>query len=138
MSNRSTQQCTNRVRDNKPCNPNSRVNQRIKHGIHSAATYLRNNATINENHASTSNEQTNRNDNRTTTLVRNNSNINNTNLLSDVNNIEKNTINSDESNEVIGTFTNSEGRIVGAMEEDLQVARVQGPQPKDTHLLQMT
>ena len=101
MSNRGLHQGINRVLDNTPKNPNRRVNQRSQYWINSAATYVRNNATINENHASTNNEQTNRNDSRrTTVVVENNSNINNANVLSDVNNIEHNTINRYESNEV--------------------------------------
>ena len=113
VCNRGIQQGVNRVSNNIPYNKNSRVNQRSQNDISSAATYVRDNTTIKENHASICNDQTNRNDSSRTAVVENNSNIYNTNLPSDVNNIENNTIKRDESNEVIGIFTNNQGRIKG-------------------------
>ena len=115
------------MRDNAPYNPNSRVNKRSQNVINSVATYVHNATTMNENHASTNNEHANRyNRNRTAVAVKNNSNINNNSLLNDDNNIGNHTITRDENNESIDTFTNSEGRIAGVVEEDLQAAIVQG------------
>ena len=83
---------------------------------------------MNSDYASTSTESTNRdNANRATVTTNNNSDTNDNNLLNDDNNIENWTITRDEDNTVINTFINSEGRIEGMVEENLQVVIVQGP-----------
>ena len=128
-SHRGAQQVINRVRDNTPYNPNNRVNKKSTSGMNGTAANVLNNMVINVDYASTNAERTNReNVNRATTNTNNNSTANNKNFLNVDNNIANNTITRDECNTVVNAYINSEGRIVGMVEENLQSVIVQGPQ----------
>ena len=128
VSHRGVQQVSNRVRDNTPYNPNNRVNQRISSEINETAANVLNITVMSTYYTSANTDRTNRdNRNKATTNTNNSSATNDKNHTNSDNNIENNTINRHEDNTVVNAFINSEGRITGVVEENLQAAIVQGP-----------